>query len=132
MKTSKIFDIIIDICTYHVYTFYIEGMYKTYTIVNAVINSNPRFASGTLTTGKIDKWGHIQASLVLIMQGGKQVLITPEKYSVQDFYKTVTKHEKVDLKINARVIDKNTPFTIVSKGSNGNEELHCSIKEITY
>ena len=97
-----------------------------------LLTATPVCASGTITTGKIDRWGHTQDSLVLIMQSGKQVLITPEKCSVQDFYRTVTEHEKVDLKINARVIEKNTPFTIVSKGSNGNEKLHCSIKEITY
>lgn len=90
------------------------------------------FASGTITTGKIDRWGHTQNSLVLIMHVGKQVLITPKKCSVQEFYRTVTEYEKVDLKINARVIKKNTPFTVLSKGSNGNEKLHCSIKEITY
>jgi len=97
-----------------------------------LLTATPVIASGTLTTGKIDKWGHTQDSLVLIMNSGKQVLITPEKCSIQDFYRTVTEHEKVDLKINATVIEKNTPFTIVSKGSNGNEKLHCSIKEISY
>lgn len=44
-----------------------------------LLTATPVFASGTITTGKIDRWGHTQDSLVLIMHSGKQVLITPEK-----------------------------------------------------
>ena len=32
-----------------------------------LLTATPVFASGTITTGKIDKWGHTQDSLVLIM-----------------------------------------------------------------